>query len=69
MGEHRFVLNRVDETIREAHLEFALFHAQIQCPLSQDVYTAGMAGAWHLDKYKVPNMVEHTWEKRPNMDW
>lgn len=28
-----------------------------------------MSGAWDLDKYKFLNMVERTWEKRPDMDW
>lgn len=28
-----------------------------------------MGGGWDLDKYKFLNMVERTWEMRPNMDW
>lgn len=28
-----------------------------------------MEGAWELDKYKFLNMMERTWEKRPDMDW
>lgn len=71
MGVHRLenVLDGVDEAIKETRVEFALYHAQTMCPLSQDICTAGIAGAWHLDKYKFLNMVERTWEKRPGMDW
>jgi hypothetical protein len=63
------VLDRVNDTIRKSHREFALYSAQASCPVSQDACTEGVAGAWDLDKYKFLNMVERTWEKRPDMDW
>jgi hypothetical protein len=63
------VLDRVDDTIRKAHSEFQLYKAQQACPISQKDCTKDMKGAWDLDKYKFLNMVERTWEMRPDREW
>lgn len=63
------VLDRVDETIIKANDEFKLYTAQQACPISQKECTKDMKGGWDLDKYKFLNMVERTWEMRPNKEW
>lgn len=63
------VLDRVNETVKKAHKEFELYEAQQRCPVSQADCTADMSGGWDLDKYKFLNMIERTWEKRPDMAW
>lgn len=71
IGKYHFydALDRVEDTVKRAHKEFELYDAQQRCPISQEDCTAGISGGWDLDKYKFLNMVERTWEKRPNMDW
>lgn len=62
-------LDRVDETIKKAHKEFELYETQQRCPVSQEDCTKDMSGGWDLDKYKFLNMIERTWEMRPNQEW
>lgn len=59
----------MDDSVKKAHKEFELYEAQLQCPISQQDCTTDMPGGWDLDKYKFLNMIERTWEKRPNMEW
>jgi hypothetical protein len=63
------VLDRVDEKVKNKHHEFDLYQAQLDCPISQEECTKDIGGGWDLDKYKFLNMIERTWEQRPNMDW
>ena len=42
---------------------------QQKCPISQQDCTKDMSGGWDLDKYKFLNMVERTWEMRPDQEW
>ena len=64
-------LDRVDKSVMKANEEFQLYEEQLRCPISQEECFAGqnMHYAWNLDRYKFLNMIERTWEKRPNMDW
>jgi hypothetical protein len=62
----------VSETIKKQNGDFQLYRDQQACPVSQksciDPKDRGSA-AWELDKYKFLNMLERTWEMRPNMEW
>lgn len=50
-------------------MEFKLYNAQINCPVSQKDCTKDMKGGWELDKYKFLHMVELAWKMRPGREW
>ncbi|EQK99937.1 glycosyltransferase family 31 [Ophiocordyceps sinensis CO18] len=71
MGKYHLhdVLDGVADTVKSANKEFALYEAQLSCPVSQKQCTKDLEGAWNLDKYKFINMLVRTWAMRPGRKW
>jgi hypothetical protein len=62
----------VADNIKANNPDFDVYRSQKECPVSQTDCAEARGDAkagWNLDKYKFLNMMERTWEMRPNMEW